>query len=328
MHLLFSDRYGGAEKVAIDLIKVNDKQVDSLYVSLNGEIKKNLIDENIDFVLEEKINFFTIKNIIRNYDIDIIHAHDFRASILASFFSKECKIISHIHQSPYWFSKKNKKTFLYLSRIQKYNKIIVVSKEIQEMFPFRVSEKFEVIENIVDTPRVKASSNVYDIIFVGRLEYEKGPLEFLDFISYYKNKTNTNLKVAVVGEGSLKKNLEEYVKSHDLDVEFTGFISSPYKIMALSKFLMVTSVKEGFGIAIVESMQQGTPVITKRIGGVTNLLSKNNSIIYDDYEDLFCKLKQLDKEKYISLCKNSISFADKYRFKNNDIKEIYDDTKK
>ncbi len=32
-----------------------------------------------------------------DFEPDIIHAHDIKATIYASLFSKKCKIISHVH---------------------------------------------------------------------------------------------------------------------------------------------------------------------------------------------------------------------------------------
>lgn len=326
LHLLFSDRYGGAEKVAMDIIQYTSRNVESIYLSYKGSIEINLQEKKIPYKLVEHINYVVLKDTIKEFNIDIIHAHDFRASILASFFSKKCVVISHLHQSPKWLTKRNMKTSLYQNRTKYFKKIFVVSKEIKDIYPYNAHQKFEVLNNIVDTPHKIKKSREYDFIFVGRLEAEKGPMSFLKFINQYQKVSKYKVKAVVVGDGSLKKDMMEYSEKNFLDVRFTGFLSSPYDIINQSKFMMVTSVKEGFGIAIVESLQLGVPIITKRIGGVTELLTNKEAIIYDTYGNLINMLDRITNEYYENLCKNAIFFGNEYRVsKNLKIKEIYND---
>ena len=50
MHLLFSDRFGGAEKVAIDIIKNINKE-NAVYVSKKGPIEDILKKNKVDYIL-------------------------------------------------------------------------------------------------------------------------------------------------------------------------------------------------------------------------------------------------------------------------------------
>ena len=324
MHLLFSSEYGGAEKTAIEIIKKKKETNKFIYVSRKGNINKQLDEQNITYYLLDNINFFSLKKIITENNVQIIHAHDFRASILASFFSKYCKIISHIHQAPIWLEKKNIKSLVYNYRTRKFQKIYVVSKNIIETYPYPTKKRFELLENQVDTPSVVCSNKIYDFMFLGRLEIAKDPISFLEFIKSYQKESSQKIKSIIIGAGSLEKELKEYAYVNDLDVEFIGFSDFPYSYIVQAKYMMVTSQKEGFGIGIIESMQLGVPIITKKIGGVTDELTSQNAIIYQDTGELIRRLKNIDSEKYNQLSKNAKQFGNKFRSKSKDeIEDIY-----
>ncbi|MEG0285081.1 MAG: glycosyltransferase [Vagococcus sp.] len=331
LHLLFSSEYGGAEKVVIEMIKSSSSIAKFIYVSKTGGIEDHLKEEKIDYYLLDKINLSSIHKLIHDKNINIIHAHDFKASIIASFFSKKCKVISHIHQSPIWFSKKNYKTILYKSRMNKISNVFVTSNDIKKSFPYQsFNKKFLVLENVVDTPILKESSQKkYDFLFVGRLEPEKRPTIFIDYINLLSNRFKIK-NVAIVGKGSQLELLEKKVQTRKLNIQFLGFKKNPYDIMQKSKFLIVTSVKEGFGLAIIESMQLGVPVITMRIGGVTELLDETNSIIVEDFITIDDRIITLlnDEIEYKKMSRDAVIFGEKYRDKTkmiNRLKEVYGD---
>ena len=97
LHLLASNSYSGAENVVCNIIENCQNKYDMYYCSKDGAIRDVLKEKNIKFVPYKKLSIRNIRKIVRKYHIDIIHAHDFQASFIASFLKDECKIISHLH---------------------------------------------------------------------------------------------------------------------------------------------------------------------------------------------------------------------------------------
>jgi glycosyltransferase involved in cell wall biosynthesis len=71
-------------------------------------------------------------------------------------------------------------------------------------------------------------------------------------------------KLAILGEGPERKTLENLIGELGLhnSVELLGFQENPYKYMARADLFVLSSVFEGFGMAIAEAMALGTPVVS------------------------------------------------------------------
>lgn len=317
IHLLFSDSYGGAEKVAIDIITFTKKYTNSLYVSHEGNIEEKLKEHNINYLLLKKINIFNLNDVIDEYEIDIIHAHDFKASIIASFFHRKVEIISHIHQSPTWLNKtKNIKYIIYKSLLKRFRRVFITSDEIGRTKLFYNNKKSKVLPNYVKVNNnlINNKNKRYNYIFVGRLEEIKQPFKFLDMIEKLQEK-HPNIQAVIIGNGSLYSNIKDAIIKRKLNIEMLGFVNNPHYYISKADFLVNTSLKEGFGLASVEAMQLGVPVITYKNGGVSDeIQSGRDGIIINNESDLISKATPflIDKEQYNSLSKNSKKLGNRF----------------
>lgn len=280
LHLLASSKFSGAESVACTLIGgVNDKY-DVAYCSPVGTIGNVLREKGIEYCPIDKLSYKEISRTIAKWKPDIIHAHDFRASILASFFAKKAKIISHIHQSPAWSSKTTVRSLVYRLRMGKFMSIVVVTDNMRNNSIFRgvASKKLIVIHNLVNKDSIIEKSkdgldgSSYNIAFCGRLENVKQPLEFLDII-YKIKKIQANVRVIMIGDGSLRKDCELYIKENCLqdNVRIVGFQDNPYQYIRNSKFLFITSTDEGFGLVAAEADILDTVVLSFELKAIAEL---------------------------------------------------------
>ncbi|HBC86800.1 MAG TPA: hypothetical protein DCZ94_07595 [Lentisphaeria bacterium] len=92
-----------------------------------------------------------------------------------------------------------------------------------------------------------------------------------------KTKTGKDMKLLIVGTGSLLEELKKLTSSLELDkdVIFTGFVSEselPSCYRAADLFIMPTLALEGFGLSTVEAMACGIPTIGTSIGGTPEIL--------------------------------------------------------
>ncbi len=107
----------------------------------------------------------------------------------------------------------------------------------------------------------------YDIVFVGRLLHHKGAALLLGALNELRERIETQVSCAIVGEGPEKPQLDLLVHQLGLDtgVEFLGRLESQESVFALIKSATVFALpttREGFGIAVAEALACGTQVVT------------------------------------------------------------------
>lgn len=156
------------------------------------------------------------------------------------------------------------------------------------------------------------------IIFVARLLKAKGVEDAIKACNFLK-KDVPKIKLWILGRGekSYEKELKELVKSLKLtkNVRFWGFVdqNKKFELMQKSHYLVVPSLKEGFGLTIPEAGYVGTPSIGYNVEGVRDIItdSKNGFLVEPNYKDLAIKIKRNfeNKDLYDKLSKNSITFS-------------------
>lgn len=309
LYLLNSCSYSGAENVVIEIIRTLEKVgVKSLYVSRSGPIEKILIQKHIPYCLVEKLSVRSVKIILENFEPDIIHAHDFTASIIASFFGRKIFIISHLHNNPIWIKKINYKTIVYACSIFHYKKILMVSEAVEKEFVFHnmIRKKGEVIGNPISLKEIvekagESNEKKFDIIFLGRLTEQKDPIRFIKLIQELVGEY-PEIQCAMIGEGELREKCIDILKEKNLqkNINLFGFQENPYPILKKSKMLCMPSRWEGFGLAAVEALALGVPVLCTPVGGLVKIVDDLCGKLCEKDSDFLKEMKKLlSDETYI-----------------------------
>lgn len=344
MHLMSTHAFSGAENVACQIISCfkDDKNYEMIYVSQIKENKKNLVERNIKYYKLKKFNYINVLKAIKEYNPDIIHAHDIRASIMASLFHKKAIIISHIHANHENMRKIGMKTIIFNLISKNIKHIIWVSKSALENYKFKknIINKSSVLYNAINSEeiieKIKKDNKeypMYDLIYLGRLSYQKNPLRLIYIINeiYKKNK---NIKVAIVGSGKLENEVIKCIKNYGLEnnIDLYGFVSNPYKILSSSRCLIITSRYEGTPMCALEALALGKPIITTPTDGLIDIVKNNiNGIISNDDNELVENIINIinSKEK-LRIMSNNIDkdnrIINNIRDYKEKIKEIYINT--
>ena len=301
LHILSSNVYSGAENVACSII-LNSVNYSCAYCSPRGEIEKALKKLNIEYYGLAKMSLREINEVIKKYKPDILHAHDYKASILAAIAkNKDCILISHIHKNDPSMSKIGLKSILYSICQKKINKIVLVSQEIENESPLIKKEHNKVVilhpfvdkKDILTKAQCQAKIDPYDILFFGRLSQEKNPLLFLDIV---KKINYTNVKAVILGDGPLMEACRNKVKIEKIkNVTFLGFKENPYPYIKNAKVCIMPSSFEGFGISAIEVLLLGIPVLNSGVGGLGYIFKDNTHMICRNEEEYIKKA-----EYYIS----------------------------
>lgn len=334
LHLLASNSYSGAENVVCTIIDNCSDKYDMYYCSLDGTIRDILEKRNIKFIPLKRLSIFELKKIIKDYKIDIIHAHDYKASFISVFFN--VRIISQLHLNWDFSTSWNIYTIVYRLIMHRFSKIIAVSKEIvdEAVFSKNKSDKFTVLTNVINKNEVLKKGNefestYYDLVFVGRLTKIKRPEIVIEITKRLREKY-PSIRTCIIGGGELERNCRELVKKYNLEdnVEMLGFKENPFPYVKNSKVALMPSSHEGLGLVAIESMILGTIVINSGAGGLKTIFHNHSKYIckeIDDYVNKIDELLKVDKNTYKDDCNKMIKkFTDIKKYKKR-LLSIYED---
>ncbi|MFC1725344.1 glycosyltransferase [candidate division KSB1 bacterium] len=222
------------------------------------------------------------RRIRKSYKIDLIHSHvvmqgGFGGALLSKLYKIPFVLTEHSSQACDIAKHKIYKK-LYIWAVKKAHRFICVSRfltnEIERNF-----EKVEtsIIHNVINTDLfnltgISETEKPVQIIFVGGLHNDIKNLPLLlEVLSDIKNESQIGFNVQVIGDGKLKSDYQLLAEKLGLGdtVKFRGNLlpENLAKTLKGSSFFVSTSKKETFGIAPVEALACGKPVIVSRCGG-------------------------------------------------------------
>jgi len=176
-------------------------------------------------------------------------------------------------------------------------------------------------------------SKTYDLIFVGRLESNKGIDLLLEAIKLSIYNYQFPIKCLVVGDGSLRDWVQSQITNYKLPITMFGFAKDSMEIAGLlnkSRILVMPSYNEGGPRVVVEAMACGVPVLATPVGIVPDLLKKGlgGAIVGWSADDIGQKIAGLlgDSEMYKKHSAAALEIAQNFE-KKQAIKNVADQLK-
>ena len=310
-------------------------------------IKEVLKSKKINLIIRKIILVLLIKTHLISYKIEAerekILSYKYRKEIafkdgfcgLFTGYGDSKKKIAWLH-SDYAkkdFSKKYRKQFMTLYK--SFDKIVAVSKPVAVAFNkiYGNKDKTIVINNLVDTDKVKKLGNEEKIkyqnelnfVSVGRLHVDKGFDRVILALTKLRDEGLLhNFKYRIIGAGSEYDRLKQLIISNNMDdyIELCGRIDNPYPYVLASDLFIMSSIHESFGLVIVEALALGVPILSVKLATIQELLdSKYGMIVDNDDSCLYNGIKEILKNQ--GKIKEWEHNLIKYQYHNNKIiKEI------
>jgi L-malate glycosyltransferase len=131
----------------------------------------------------------------------------------------------------------------------------------------------EVIPNFVDTERFspgppRPPSNV--LFHASNFRPVKQPLDLLRILAKVRERVPASLLLA--GDGPEKSRVEAEAQRLGLDVRFVGAQRDLLPLFRESDLFLLPSRSESFGLAALEALSSGVPVVGSRIGGLPEVV--------------------------------------------------------
>lgn len=235
-----------------------------------------------------------LRKIVRDKNIDIVHAHDYKTNFFTALLAKMEKIIPLSTAHGYTGHTKREKFYYWADKIilKRFPKIVTVSSQLRnELLRKGVSgNAVQVILNGIDpnafkrdksqciTAREKLNLPLEKIIIgsVGRLEPQKNYELLLEVFAEF-SENNKNVFLIIAGDGSLKAHLESRVNELNIaeNCRLLGHQSDISLIHHALDIYIQSSNYEGTANSVLEAMAFETPLIATDVGGTSELIRDN-----------------------------------------------------
>lgn len=298
LHILAGGEVGGIEVLCKEFGKYSKHDNIFLFLWSEGtityEMKKHGL-KTISLKASKKelfSPFFKILKICRDNKIDVVVEH--HTAIIAHMYLILLKkiiptiqVVAYLHCSVDDICSDTQK-MMWLRKIilkKSFNnakKIVAISKSVRSSFFNHFSlpkDKIVVNYNGVkiyenEDDRIKVNnSEVVQLIYVGRLIYEKGVQNTLKALATLDNKLK--YRFIIVGDGPYRKKLEHLKSELKLDsVYFYGQRRDVPNLLQKSDiFVHCPNWQEGFGISIIEAMSEGVICLCNDSGAIPEIIT-------------------------------------------------------
>ena len=161
-----------------------------------------------------------------------------------------------------------------------------------------VLSSIEVISGGIDSTKFRSIKKdiQFDFIFVGRLAEIKRIDIIIEAVAHNKS-LGVDHKVAIVGDGEKREELEEYAKQLGVNenIHFLGKKRDIEKYFDRSKAFILTSDSEGLSLALIEAMMSGLPAIVSNVGDLSDIVEDfQNGFLVDSREPEVYAKKMID----------------------------------
>ncbi|MBU6494872.1 MAG: glycosyltransferase [Acidobacteria bacterium] len=163
------------------------------------------------------------------------------------------------------------------------------------------------LSNIVTIPNGKPSSlrrlnltkeQVPTVLFMGRLEKHKRPLDALRAFEAFRE-DHPDARMWIIGSGSMERRMREVASPN---VTFFGHVSDAERndLISRSHVLLVTSIREGWGLVVTEAALLGTLAIGYDVPGLRDSVAAAGGYLCDPHPESMARVMRATFEDWSS----------------------------
>lgn len=345
--------YGGSGVIATELgLELARKGHEVHFISYNRPVRLSGFLDNVyfhdvdamDYPLFEYTPYDStmvnkIVSVAEHQDLDVLHVHyaiphatiAYLAKKILLIKGKYLPVITTLHGTDITLvgADAGFKTIVEFG-INKSDGVTAVSESLAQdtSTSFDITKDIEVIHNFVDLKRFyphpmdhfKQAIAPKGEMILSHISNFRPVKRVQDVVMLFQRlKEKIPVKLLMIGDGPERSNTQELCRKLDVqdDVRFLGKQDPIEEILSVSDLFILPSEKESFGLAALEAMACGVPVISSNAGG----LAEVNIDAYTGYlspvgdvEDMVKKSLQLlqNKEKHKEFQENCLDHVKKF----------------
>ncbi len=315
--------YGGSGVVATELgMALADNGHEVHFITYNQPVRLDFISHHLHFheVLMEEYPLFQYQpyelalstklvEVVSKYNLEVLHVHYAIPHAYAAYMAKmmlkekgiEVKVVTTLHGTDITLvgSHPSYKTAVEFS-INNSDVVTAVSNSLKQdtLRLFNISKDIKVVYNFIDTIKYEEASKEECQRAALASEGERilthisnfRPVKRVeDVIRVFEIVQRTiPSKLLMVGEGPDRIKAERLAKKLGIKkkVLFLGNSQEVDKILCYSDLFLLPSESESFGLAALEAMAAGTPVISTNTGGIPEVNIQGKTGFLSDLENV------------------------------------------
>jgi len=321
LQVITSLQTGGAEKLITDIaprLRNKGNQVEVLvFDGAESPFRKKLEDCGIK-VYNFGINcnvynpLFIFRLVPFMHKYDIIHTHNtacqYFAAIAKTISFSKVKLVTTEHSTTnrrrniWWFKPLDK--WMY----RRYSSIIAISNKAAELLTQYIDNKNNIstVFNGIDVTAIRDAKPVSEVsertivTMVAGFRDQKDQDTLIRAMALLPE----SYELWLVGDGPRRGICEELVSHLNLNerVKFLGIREDVPRILKASDIIVMSSHWEGFGLAAVEGMAAGKPVVASDVPGLCEVI-KGYGLVFKqgESEQLAKKVMDLNNTEYYNL---------------------------
>lgn len=286
--------------------------------------KKQVLGEHLDITKQHDLFAHNVAKLASSKEFDIIHAHDwltFKAGMLAKLATGK-PLIAHVHATQFDQSAGGKGNpevrQIEEAAFRVADQIFAVSQHTKNVIVREYgipADKIHVVHNSMDvTDDIDYSRNLLSyltlmknngykvVVNAGRKTIQKGLTHLLEAAQKVVEK-DPKVLFLLVGGGEQEDELMELAARYRIseNVIFEGWLNGTGKpwrdTFRIADVFVMPSVSEPFGLAALEAVGYGAPVVVSKQSGVSEVLKNCFRVDYwdtDQMADMILSLTQND----------------------------------
>lgn len=302
LHVASGDLWGGAEAMLLELARAQAALGETVHVVLlnDGLLAQRLMADHVPVQIfpESTIGpaglFIRLQERCRCLQPDVVHTHRTKENVLGAVAARSsgvpvCVRTGHgdAEHSLSWFQlrKQAARWMDRLCAVSLQDATVAVSEELAcKLRSRRMHGRIEVVPNGVDPEGIRraaatgavplpAESESIRVCIVGRLVPVKRVDLFLAACALLAKSSRRRVHACILGDGPLRAELESLTDDvPNLEVTFAGFVNNPAAWLRQMDLMAITSDHEGLPICLLEALAVGTPVVSRSVGGIPDVL--------------------------------------------------------
>jgi N-acetyl-alpha-D-glucosaminyl L-malate synthase BshA len=250
----------------------------------------------------------TMVDVIVNNQLDLLHVHYAIPHASAAYLAKKIleaqgkkvPVITTLHGTDITLVGKDKTFAPVVSfSINQSDAITAVSHNLRDETykTFKIEKEIEVIHNFVDTQRFRkkpidafrkviAQNGERILLHASNFRKLKRVLDIVRIFAEVNQRMPS--KLMFVGDGPDRPAAEDLCRELDLcdDIRFVGKQEQMEDILAVADLFLLPSEYESFGLAALEAMAAGVPVISTNVGGLPEINIEGKTGFLSDVGDI------------------------------------------
>jgi N-acetyl-alpha-D-glucosaminyl L-malate synthase BshA len=256
----------------------------------------------------------TMVDVIKNHNLDLLHVHYAIPHASAAYMAKKIlelegrhvPVITTLHGTDITLVGRDK-TFapVVAFSINQSDAITAVSKNLRdETYKiFGIEKEIQVIYNFVDVKRFRrkgidafrkviAPNGERILLHASNFRKVKRVEDVVKI--FYEVQKVMPAKLLFIGDGPERVTAEELSRSLGVcnDMQFVGKQEQMEDILAIGDLFLLTSEYESFGLAALEAMAAGVPVVSSNAGGISEIMVQGETGFMSDVGDIASMSKQ------------------------------------